>query len=134
MFTNSRPTTCVWNDRSGRTALLALVDTVGVSQLEDGEHRQAGFQALLQVPRADLVPHTLPFLLLGNSLDRILFHFRSTVLLAGNYHVVNTGLILRDLGDACSSFFDRSQILLLSFWQVLEEEGEAASQREKKPE
>ena len=100
-----------------------------MSQLEDGQDGQAGLQALLQVARADLVPHALPFLLLGNSIGRILF------LLAGNYHVVNGGLIFRDMGDARSSFFDRSQILLVSFWpQVLKEEGEAGSQQwEEKP-
>ena len=121
MFTNSyRPPVC----ESGRTSLLTLLNTVGVSQLEDGQDGQAGLQALLQVAGTDLVSHALPLLLLGNSIGRILF------LLAGNYHVVNGGLIFRDMGDARSSFFDRSQILLVSFWpQVLKEEGEAGSQR-----
>ena len=80
-----------------------------MSQLEDGQDGQAGLQALLQVARTDLVPRALPFLLLGNSIGCILF------LLAVNYYVVKAGLILRDMGDVRSSFFDRSQILLISF-------------------
>ena len=79
--------------------MVALSDAVGVSQLEDGQHWQAGFQALLQVPGADLVPHTLPFLLFGKTLACIIFLFGSTVL-AVNYNVINAGLIFRDMGDA----------------------------------
>lgn len=88
--------------RSGGTALVALRDAVGVGQLEDGQHGQAGFQALLQVPRADLVPQTFHPLLIGDILASMCFLFRTTVL-AGNYHVVNAGLIFGDIGDDAGS-------------------------------
>ena len=91
--------------RSGGTALVALRDAVGVGQLKDGQHGQAGFQALLQVPRADLVPQTFHPLLIGDIIASMCFLFRTTVL-AGNYHVVNAGLIFGDIGDdaSCSLF------------------------------
>ena len=141
VFSNSRTPVAV----SGGTALLALIDTVGVSQLEDGQHGQTGVQALLQVARADLVPHhTLNPFLLENILVPILVHSWSTSIVACNYHFVKTGLIFRDIGDACGIFFDLSQILVTCFWpqilatcfwpQVLKEEGEAGNQHwEEKP-
>ena len=95
--------------RSGGTALVALRDAVGVGQLKDGQHGQAGFQALLQVPRTNLVSPQLAriLLLFGITLARVRLLFGTTVL-AGNYHVVNAGLIFGDIGDnAGSSLFSQ---------------------------
>ena len=109
---------------SGRTALFALSDAVGVSQLEDRQHGQAGVQALVEVSRADLIPHNLGLLIFGIFLARILL-----LLVCGNYDIVKAGFILREVKDVGGNLFD----YISSIWLVLEEEGEAGSQWEEKP-
>ena len=109
---------------SGRTALFALSDAVGVSQLEDRQHGQAGVQALVEVSRADLIPNNLGLLIFGIFLARILL-----LLVCGNYDIVKAGFILREVKDVGGNLFD----YISSIWLVLKEEGQAGSQWEEKP-